>query len=48
VGRLGTLSRSRIREQFEARFTARRMAQDYVSVYTKLAARGRPKLRVVS
>jgi glycosyltransferase involved in cell wall biosynthesis len=48
VGRLGALSRLRIRERFEARFTARRMAEDYVSVYQKLAARGRPKLRVVS
>ena len=30
VDRLGHLSREKIRQQFEQRFTARRMAQDYL------------------
>ena len=33
VDRLGHLSREKIRAQFEQRFTARRMAQDYLAVY---------------
>jgi glycosyltransferase involved in cell wall biosynthesis len=36
VGRLGTLSRRAIRKRFEARFTARRMADDYVALYREL------------
>src|SRR6516225_554287 len=36
VDRLGHLSRDKIRRQFETRFTARRMAQDYLSVYRSL------------
>ena len=36
VGLLSRLSRSAIRQQFEARFTARRMAQDYLSAYRRL------------
>jgi glycosyltransferase involved in cell wall biosynthesis len=37
VGRAVTLDRDRIRAEFERRFTARRMAQNYVSVYSRLA-----------
>ena len=48
VDRLGQLSRERIRKQFEARFTARRMAQDYLSVYRNLADRIAPRLRLVT
>jgi glycosyltransferase involved in cell wall biosynthesis len=48
VDRLGHLSRERIRKQFEKRFTARRMAQDYLSVYRSLAARIAPPLRLVT
>jgi glycosyltransferase involved in cell wall biosynthesis len=48
VQRLGQLDRARIRRRFEERFTARRMAQDYVEIYRRLAQPvGRPKLRVV-
>ena len=36
VERLGSLSRAAIRGRFEERFTARRMAQDYVAVYERL------------
>jgi glycosyltransferase involved in cell wall biosynthesis len=37
VGRVRDLSRARCREVFENRFTASRMASDYVNVYTRLA-----------
>jgi glycosyltransferase involved in cell wall biosynthesis len=33
------LSRFRIREEFERRFTARRMAQDYLALYESVQAR---------
>jgi glycosyltransferase involved in cell wall biosynthesis len=36
VGRLSTLSRAAVRAAFERRFTARRMALDYVDVYRRL------------
>ena len=48
VDRLGQLSRDKIRKQFEKRFTARRMAQDYLSVYRSLAERMAPRLRLVA
>ena len=48
VGKLGRLSRSAIRGRFERRFTARRMAEDYVSLYRRLAVKARPALRVVT
>ena len=38
VRRLGLLSRGRIRERFCQRFTARRMAEQYVDVYARLMA----------
>jgi len=38
VRRLPTLSRARCREVFEERFTAERMARDYVDVYEDLLA----------
>jgi glycosyltransferase involved in cell wall biosynthesis len=37
IGRLDTLDRRRVRARFEERFTARRMAQDYVALYEKIA-----------
>ncbi len=37
VGRLGRISRSRCREEFERRFTADRMARDYVALYERLS-----------
>ena len=38
AGRVRDLSRARCREVFEKRFTANRMANDYINVYTRLAA----------
>jgi hypothetical protein len=37
VRRVRGLSRARCREVFEKRFTASRMASDYINVYTRLA-----------
>jgi glycosyltransferase involved in cell wall biosynthesis len=48
VSRLERLSRKAVRLNFERRFTAKRMAQDYLSLYHGLAAKARPALRVVS
>ncbi|MBV9756415.1 MAG: glycosyltransferase family 4 protein [Alphaproteobacteria bacterium] len=48
VERLNLLNRIRVREQFEARFTGRRMAEDYLALYRRLAADARPQLRVIA
>jgi glycosyltransferase involved in cell wall biosynthesis len=48
VDRLGHLSREKIRKQFEQRFTARRMAQDYLAAYRSQADRLAPHLRLVT
>jgi len=48
VDRLGHLSRDKIRKRFEERFTSRRMAQDYLSVYRSLAVSAAPLLRLVA
>jgi glycosyltransferase involved in cell wall biosynthesis len=48
VDRLHHLSREGIRRQFERRFTARRMAQDYLAVYRSLADALAPHLRLVT
>lgn len=45
--RLGSLSRPQIRSRFEERFTARRMATDYLDVYQGLVATGERHLRLV-
>jgi glycosyltransferase involved in cell wall biosynthesis len=37
IGKVRRLDRRRIRGRFEQRFTARRMAQEYVSAYRTLA-----------
>jgi glycosyltransferase involved in cell wall biosynthesis len=37
VARIGSLDRTRIRAEFERRFTAQRMAQNYVNLYARLA-----------
>jgi glycosyltransferase involved in cell wall biosynthesis len=47
VDRLDNLSRAKIRRRFEERFTARRMAQDYLSVYRSLSDVFAPHLRLV-
>jgi glycosyltransferase involved in cell wall biosynthesis len=48
VDRLGHLSRERIRQRFEERFSARRMALDYLSLYRRLSDRAAPHLRLVT
>jgi len=48
VPRAATMSREAVRESFDRRFTAQRMAEDYLAVYRRLVARSRPTLRVVS
>ena len=47
VGRLGELSRAKVRARFEQRFTAQRMAEDYVNVYQSLAGEDRQVLRAI-
>ena len=47
VRRIGELDRAKVRSRFEARWTARRMAEDYVDVYEELIAARQPKLRAV-
>jgi len=49
VRKAATLSRRAVRQRFEERFTARRMAEDYLQVYRKLidAKRTRPRLATV-
>jgi glycosyltransferase involved in cell wall biosynthesis len=43
VRRLSQLSRAQIRKRFEERFTARRMAKDYLSVYGELISAATPR-----
>jgi len=47
VQRLEEIDRGKVRARFEQRFTARRMAEDYVALYRRLAFEGRAKLRLV-
>ena len=47
IGKIHTMSREKVRSQFQNRFTAHRMALDYLDVYHNLAVRSPPKLRVV-
>jgi glycosyltransferase involved in cell wall biosynthesis len=44
TGKIHTLDRARVRATFDRRFTARRMAEDYLDLYEELAqdARARP------
>src|SRR6202158_2566289 len=48
VGRLSNLNREAIRKQFETRFTARRMALDYLAAYRSLMESSAPRIRLVS
>src|SRR5262249_38412912 len=48
VDRLSGLSRMRVRQQFEERFTARRMALDYLAAYRGLMENTEPRLHLVS
>ena len=47
LARLPELDRGAVRRRFEQRWTAQRMAQDYVEVYERLAIAARPLLRAV-
>jgi hypothetical protein len=47
VDRLSQLSRENIRKRFEERFTARRMAQDYLTAYRSLMEGASSHLRLV-
>jgi len=42
VRRLPELDRNQVRRRFEARFTARRMAKDYLRLYERLIRARRP------
>ena len=48
VGRLSALSRQRVRARFEERFTARRMANEYLAVYRSLIEQAAPDLRLAT
>jgi glycosyltransferase involved in cell wall biosynthesis len=48
IGRLDQLDRGKVRQQFDRRFTARRMAQDYLDLYGELRQPARPMLRAVA
>jgi glycosyltransferase involved in cell wall biosynthesis len=47
LGRLHEIDRAGVRRVFERRFTARRMAQDYVNTYQRLIFQAKPQLRAV-
>ena len=47
VGRLSSLSRDTVRKRFDTRFTARRMAEDYLNIYRSLAGEDRSVLRAI-
>ncbi len=47
IASVGRLDRRQVRRHFERRFTARRMAEDYLSVYEEMCVRRRPLLRAV-
>jgi glycosyltransferase involved in cell wall biosynthesis len=38
INRIGSVERARVRTAFERRFSARRMAEDYLRCYARLAA----------
>ena len=44
IGRLGSIDRRRVRAEFERRFTARRMAQDYLRAYQSLSRQRQPNI----
>ena len=48
VGRLAELDRGEIRRHFETRFTARRMALDYLKTYQGLIEAVKPRMKLVS
>jgi glycosyltransferase involved in cell wall biosynthesis len=48
VSQLANLSREGVRQRFDERFTARRMATDYLEVYRELADQTSPRLRLAT
>jgi glycosyltransferase involved in cell wall biosynthesis len=48
VGRLANVNRAAVRTQFEKRFTARRMALDYLAAYRGLMDAAQPRIKLVS
>ncbi|HWG05268.1 MAG TPA: glycosyltransferase family 4 protein [Beijerinckiaceae bacterium] len=48
VRKIKSLARDQVRQRFEERFTARRMAEDYIRVYRRLAEAERAQLRLVT
>ncbi len=48
INRLGQISRAGVRARFEDRFTAQRMAADYLKLYRSIGAEKRPSLRAIS
>jgi glycosyltransferase involved in cell wall biosynthesis len=48
VGRLSGLNRDAVRKRFEERFTARRMALDYLAAYRSLTEAAEPRIKLVS
>src|SRR5436305_447256 len=48
VGRLAGMDRGAVRERFEARFTSRRMALDYLAAYRSLTRANEPRIKLVS
>src|SRR5690242_15536988 len=48
VNRLAQLDRGAVRKQFETRFTARRMALDYLAAYQSLMEAAEPRIKLVS
>ena len=48
VKTLSQLNRDTVRKQFEARFTARRMALDYLAAYRSLMEAAEPRIKLVS
>ncbi len=48
VGRLTSIDRAAVRKQFEARFTARRMALDYMAAYRGMIDEITPRIKLVS
>ncbi|HVJ42917.1 MAG TPA: glycosyltransferase family 4 protein [Dongiaceae bacterium] len=47
VGRLHTLPRVKVRQHFEQRFTAQRMASEYLSIYQRMVTHKKPSLHLV-
>jgi hypothetical protein len=46
VRKIGMLDRDRIRAEFDRRFTAQHMAQNYLKLYARLAREKRPRARL--